>query len=147
MADAAHAPLATPRPVVEEQVETGELDSRLAETRTPFVVCGLIADWALVKAGLDSGAAARAYLLEHRRDRAFTVNIGEPGAGDRLFYDEAMAMNFRTGRADLAEIFAGIAANQGRPDAPAIYLPSCDLKYYFDALHDAHPHDLVADRQ
>jgi len=142
MADAAHAPLATPRPVVEEQVETGELDSRLAGARTPFVVRGLIADWPLVKAGLDSGAAARAYLLEQRRDRAFTVNIGEPGAGDRLFYGEAMAMNFRTGRADLAEIFAGIAANEGRRDAPAIYLSSIDVKDYFDGLHEANHVDL-----
>ena len=74
----------------------------LAGARAPFVVRGLIADWPLVKAGLESGAAARAYLLDHRRDRAFTVNIGTPGAGDRLFYGEAMAMNFRTGRADLA---------------------------------------------
>src|SRR6266404_8085747 len=104
MADAAPAPVDALRPVVEEQLEGRELDTLLAAARTPFVVRGLIADWPLVKAGLVSGAAARAYLLKHRRDRAFTVSIGEPGAGDRLFYDEAMGMNFRTGRAGLAEI-------------------------------------------
>src|SRR5258705_13727875 len=113
MADASLAPLAALRPVAEEQVAAGDLDALLTGARAPFVVRGLIADWPLVKAGLDGGAAARAYLLAHHRDRAFTVNVGEPGAGDRLFYDEAMAMNFRTGRADLAGIFTGVGGKEG----------------------------------
>jgi len=135
---------ATPMParVAEEQVAASELDARLKTAREPFVIRGLVADWPLVKAGLESSASARAYLLEHRRDRAFTVNIGQPGAGERLFYDESMAMNFRTGRGSLDDIFAGIDANEGRPDAPAIYLSSVDVNDYFDGLHDANHVDL-----
>ena len=135
---------ATPMParVAEEQVAASELDARLKTAREPFVIRGLVADWPLVKAGLESSASARAYLLEHRRDRAFTVNIGQPGAGERLFYDESMAMNFRTGRGSLDDIFAGIDANEGRRDAPAIYLSSVDVKDYFDGLHDANHVDL-----
>ena len=53
-----------------------------------------------------------------------------------------MAMNFRTGRADLAEIFGGIDANESRRDAPAIYLSSIDVKDYFDGLHEANHVDL-----
>jgi hypothetical protein len=128
--------------VAEERVAPGGLDALLTGAHTPFVLRGLIADWPLVKAGLVSGADARAYLLKHGRDRAFTVNIGEPGAGDRLFYDEAMGMNFRTGRAALAEIFAGIDANEGRRDAPVIYLSSIDVKDYFEGLHEANHVDL-----
>jgi len=142
--DTALAPVAPLRPVDERQAAPGALDALLSGARTPFVIRGLVADWPLVKAGLDSGAAARAYLLEHRRDRAFTVNIGEPGAGDRLFYDEAMRMNFRTGRAGLAEIFAGIDANEGRRDTPVIYLSSIDVKDYFEGLHEANHVDLGA---
>jgi hypothetical protein len=142
MADAA-ASAAEPLPAVaEERLSAGELDARLKDAHAPFVVRGLVADWPLVKAGRTSGAAARAYLLEHRRDRAFTVNIGEPGAGDRLFYDEAMGMNFRTGRAGLAEIFAGIDANEDRRDAPVIYLSSIDVNDYFEGLHEANHVDL-----
>ena len=135
---------ATPMParVAEEQVAASELDARLKTAREPFVIRGLVADWPLVKAGLESSASARTYLLEHRRDRAFTVNIGQPGAGERLFYDESMAMNFRTGRGSLDDIFAGIDANEGRPDAPAIYLSSVDVNDYFDGLHDANHVDL-----
>ena len=135
---------ATPMParVAEEQVAASELDARLKTAREPFVIRGLVADWPLVKAGLESSASARAYLLELRRDRAFTVNIGQPGAGERLFYDESMAMNFRTGRGSLDDIFAGIDANERRRDAPAIYLSSVDVNDYFDGLHDANHVDL-----
>jgi hypothetical protein len=142
MADAALSTIAAMPHVIEEQIAASDLGAHLADARAPFVVRGLVAHWPLVKAGSESGAAARAYLLAHQRDRAFTVNIGRPGAGDRLFYDEDMAMNFRTGRAGLAEIFAGIDANERRRDAPAIYLSSIDVKDYFDGLHEANHVDL-----
>ena len=141
MAEAAaiSAPMAS---VVEARIEPSELDSRLRGARQPFVIRGLISDWPLVHAGLQSAAAARSYLLDHRRDRAFTVNIGEPGGGERLFYDEEMGMNFRIGRASLNDIFAGIEANLDRRDAPAIYLSSVDVQGYFHGLHEANHVDL-----
>ena len=138
MADAGVVPSFTQ--VAEEQVD--DIDARLKGAHEPFVIRGLISDWPLVQAGLESPRAARAYLLDHRRDRAFTVNIGEPGAGERLFYDDAMGMNFRTGRASLNDIFAGIDANEDKPDAPAIYLSSVDVQGYFDGLHEANHVDL-----
>jgi Cupin-like domain len=142
MADAASAASERLTHVVEQELSAADLDAHLKEADAPFVVRGLVGDWPLVRAGLESGAAARAYLLAHRRERAFTVNIGEPGGGDRLFYDEAMGMNFRTGRADLAEIFAGIDANEGKRDAPAIYLSSVDVQGYFEGLHEANHVDM-----
>jgi len=142
MADAAASAAEPLRRVAERKLEAADLDAQLKQADAPFVVRGLVADWPLVKAGLDSAGAARAYLLDHRRDRSFTVNIGEPGGGDRLFYDEAMGMNFRTGRAGLPEIFAGIDANEGKRDAPVIYLSSIDVNDYFDGLHEANHVDL-----
>ena len=142
MADAAPSAADPLRRVAERKLSAADLDVQLKEAHAPFVVRGLIADWPLVKAGLDGSAAARAYLLDHRRERAFAVNIGEPGGGDRLFYDEAMGMNFRAGRAGLPEVFAGIEANEGKPDAPAIYLSSIDVKGYFEGLHEANHVDL-----
>jgi hypothetical protein len=130
------------RCVTEEAVAASDLDARLRAAREPFVIRGLISGWPLVEAGLKGGGEARAYLLRHRRDRPFTVNIGEPGAGERLFYDDSMAMNFRTGRGSLDDIFAGIDANESRRDAPAIYLSSVDVKDYFEGLHETNHVDL-----
>src|SRR4051812_41697910 len=142
MAEAARSAAEPVGRVAEQKLSACDLDAYLKQADAPFVVRGLVADWPLVKAGLESAGAARAYLLKHGRDRAFTVNIGEPGGGERLFYDEAMGMNFRTGKAGLPEILAGIDANEGKRDAPAIYLSSIDVEGYFDGLHEANHVDL-----
>ena len=86
------------------------LDAQLRAADSPFIVRGLVADWPLVEAGKRSASEAREYIVRRRRDRPFTVSVGEPGSDGRLFYDAAMAMNFRTMRAKLPEIFAKIDA-------------------------------------
>ena len=115
-----------------------DLDERLRSASRPFILRGIAADWPLVRSGLDGGSsAARAHLLQHARKRRFEVNVGQPGNGGRLFYDEQMAMNFRMGRASLSDIFAGIDANENKPDAPVIYLSSLNIHDYFEGLHEA----------
>ncbi len=120
--------------VTEAEVALADLDARLASASTPFLVRNLASNWPLVQAGREGSAAARAYLLQHRRNRNFSVNIGTPGAGDRLFYDAAMGMNFRMAQGPLDSIFDGIAANEHNPDAPVIYLSSVDIDDYFEGL-------------
>jgi len=147
MAEAAALdPASLPR-VAQEQIASSEaLDARLASADTPFIIRGLAADWPLVRAGQVSGGEARAYLLRHRRERAFTFSLGAPGAGERLFYDDRMAMNFRTLKGSLPEVFGAIDATEGRPDGPAIYLASIDVQNFFDGLHEAN-HVPLGDRQ
>jgi hypothetical protein len=116
------------------------LDAQLRAATGPFVVRGLVADWPLVQAGRQSARDARDYILRRRRDRPFTVSVGEPGSDGRLFYDAAMGMNFRTTRAKLPEIFAKIEALGD--EALPIYLASIDLHEYFDGLHEANHVDL-----
>ncbi|MGY4397155.1 hypothetical protein ACVWZA_002346 [Sphingomonas sp. UYAg733] len=113
-----------------------DLDAQLRAADRPFVIRGLVSDWPLVAAGRKSARDARDYLLRRRQDRSFTVSVGEPGSGGRLFYDAAMAMNFRTARAKLPEIFAQIDATEGKPEAPAFYLASIDMHEFFTGLHE-----------
>lgn len=115
----------------------GELVDAAAIATEPFVVRGLVADWPLVRAGLRSADDARAYILGHARDVPFTVSVGTPESGGRLFYDAAMAMNFATVRAKLPEVFARIAADEGLADARPIYLASIDLHDFFTDLAEA----------
>lgn len=121
--------------------ETGP-GALLESARTPFVLRGLAADWPLVAAGKKSAREARRYLLDHARDRSFTVSIGAPGHDGRLFYDAAMDMNFRTGTGKLPDIFAGIDASEEQGEARTVYLGSVDMKAYFDGLRDANYVDL-----
>lgn len=133
-------------PRVRELPADAVLDDLLSAETEPFVIRGLAAEWPLVLAGKQSPAAARTYLLDHARDRPFTVNIGEPAGGERLFYGPDMQMNFRTGRASLADIFRGMQDNEGRADAPVIYLSSIDLVDFFDGVHEAN-HLQLGERQ
>ena len=137
-------PQITKLPAVAEVEAAGpaELDARLRNADKPFVVRGLVANWPLVEAGKKSGREARDYLLRKRRNALFTVSIGQPGAGGRLFYDDAMEMNFQMARAKLPEIFAQVDAAEGQAEPPAIYLASIDVHDYFDGLHEENHVDL-----
>ena len=121
--------------VMERQVtDSAALDALLTGARTPFVVRKLVADWPLVKAGLQSPRAARTYLLDRARDVPFAVSIGQPGHDGRMFYDAAMAMNFQMARGRLTDIFGGFDDNEGRADAPTVYLASIDVPGHFDEV-------------
>lgn len=122
--------------------EPQALDALLRDAKAPFVIRGLVADWPLVEAGRRSGRDARDYLLRHRRDRPFTVSVGAPESGGRLFYDRAMGMNFRMAQAKLPDIFAQIDGSEGKAGAPAIYLASIDVHQFFEGLHEANHVDL-----
>lgn len=125
--------------------DAADLDAKLRAAKRPFVVRGLAADWPLAEAGRQSPGAAREYLLRHARDLLFTASVGAPGSDGRLFYDEAMGMNFRTVRAKLPEIFAEIDKGEGKASANPVYLGSIDLHDYFDGLHEAN-HVALGDR-
>ncbi len=131
-------------PHVPERVvaDAADLDAALRTADRPFVVRGLAADWPLVQAGRRSAAEARRYLLDHRRDVPFTVSVGASGSDGRLFYDEAMAMNFATFKTKLDEVFAHIDASEQSGDPRPIYLASIDMQGYFDGLHEANHVDL-----
>ncbi|HTG39489.1 cupin-like domain-containing protein [Sphingomonas sp.] len=141
MAEADRSIFAALPPVREVAVaDAAALDAALRAADAPFIVRGLVADWPLVAAGRESGRAARDYLSACARDRAFAVSVGT--GGDRLFYDDAMGMNFRMMSARLPEIFARMDEGEGRADAPTIYLGSVDIHDYFDGLHAANHVDL-----
>ena len=131
----------TPVPEV-AAMPADELDTRLREADRPFVVRGLVADWPLVEAGRKSGREARDYLMSKGRDAQFVVSVGARGTGGKLFYDEAMRMNFRTAKAKLPDIFAQIDAVEDEADPPPIYLASIDMQDFFDGLHEANHVDL-----
>ena len=143
MAEADPGPLSGLATVRELAIGPTELDARLREESEPFVVRGLVADWPLVTAGRQSGRAARDYLQRRARDVPFTVSVGAPEAGGRLFYDEAMRMNFRMAKARLPDIFAPIDAAEAQGgEPPVLYLASIDVHDFFAGLHEENHVDL-----
>ncbi|GLR48347.1 cupin-like domain-containing protein [Sphingomonas astaxanthinifaciens] len=119
--------------VAEESVAADALDARLRGADTPFIVRGVAADWPLVAAGRQNPGAARDYLLGFARERDFDIAIGRPGA-ERVFYDDAMGMDFRSERWPLARAFDLLAETEQRADPPLVYLASVDMQGYFRGL-------------
>ncbi|HEY0623202.1 cupin-like domain-containing protein [Sphingomonas sp.] len=115
--------------------DAADLDARLRSAEAPFVVRGLVADWPLVAAGKRSGGDARAYLLGKHRDLPFTVAVGNAAGDARIFYGPDMAVNFRTLRGRLGDIFADIDGAENDLGAPPIYIASTDVHDFFDRLH------------
>lgn len=145
MADADPSIFGRMKEVERRDVADAAALSALLDTQPqPFVVRGLVKDWPLVQAGLESGRAARQYLLDRARPAPFTVTIGQPGRDGRLFYDDQFGMNFREARGKLGDIFRGFDDNEGRADAPAIYLTSVDMKLFFDGLVEDNPSPVAA---
>ncbi|WP_294250616.1 cupin-like domain-containing protein [uncultured Sphingomonas sp.] len=128
------------RPVPEiPAADCWALDHALAASAEPFVVRGLVADWPLVAEGGKGAAATRAYLAGFARDTDLTYAEGTRGAGARIFYDDTMAMNHRTRRARIGQIFAAMEADEGQADAPLRYIASTDVPRFFPGLAEANP--------
>jgi Cupin-like domain len=121
--------------VAEEKLAPEALAQRVTGATAPFVVRGLAADWPLVAAGRKRAGAARDWLAAHARNRAFPASIG---ADDRLFYDAAMAMNFRMDMGPLPQWLAAMAAAETDTAAPTVYLSSIDMGDYFTGLAESH---------
>lgn len=137
MAEADPSIFASMRHIEEHEVSDASALAELLDQATgPFVVRGLVRDWPLVQAGKVSPRAARQYLIERARPVPFTVSLGQPGRDGRLFYDDDFGMNFQTAKGKLADIFRGFDDNEGRSDAPAIYLTSVDMRSFFHNLAD-----------
>jgi hypothetical protein len=103
--------------------------------QTPMVFRGLARDWPLVRAGLESGQAARDHIRAHDQGGRVVGYLGEPSIGGRFFYDETRtAMNFKAERAPLEAFLQRLEAIEGEQDPPSVYVGSADLDAFFPGL-------------
>jgi hypothetical protein len=116
----------------------------LMAAQQPVILKGLARDWPLVRSGLESPAAAMAYLKSFDGGRALVSYRGAPEIGGRFFYDEALTgLNFEAGRAPLGEFLESVAAHLGDERPPSFYVGSTDVDIYLPGLRD--DNDLVLD--
>ena len=114
--------------------------------QTPMIFKGLARDWPLVRAGLESAQAARDYIRAHDRGVPVVGYVGEPAIGGRFFYDDSLAgLNFKAGRAPLDVFLSRIEAEEGREDAPSVYVGSTDIDSYFPTLRAENDLGLAAE--
>lgn len=96
----------------------------------PFVVRGLVAQWPVVKAALQSASAAMAYLRGFCRPGAPPVvaTVGPPDIEGRFFYAEGLkGFNFRQEEVPLPVALDTLLKYLDDPSPPAIYVASTTI--------------------
>lgn len=101
------------------------LPDEVLKATQPVVLRGLVANWPIVRAGLESAQAAAAYLRKFYRDATVGAMLGAPEIGGRFFYNENLSgFNFRPAMLKLDTVLDEIARHQNVEKPPAIYVGS-----------------------
>lgn len=101
------------------------LPDAVLKATQPVVLKGLVADWPVVRAGLESAAAAAAYLRRFYRDATVGAMLGAPGIEGRFFYnDDLSGFNFRSVRVKLDVVLDEIERHRHEQTPPALYVGS-----------------------
>jgi cupin-like protein len=101
------------------------LPDDLLESTEPVVLRGVGAEWPVVRAALESPAAATAYLRRFYKDAAVVVMSGEPEIGGRFFYnDDLSGFNYKMYRTRLDGVLGELIRFAGDANPPSMYVGS-----------------------
>jgi hypothetical protein len=111
-----------------DQLPLGEL----LTAGEPRILKGLVSEWALTRAGLQSPIEAMNYLRSFYNAKTLSASFGPPDIGGRLFYNEDFTkLNFSAERAQLGDVLDRIEAHLGDPRPPTVYVGSTLIDSYF----------------
>ena len=106
-------------------VDPRALPDDVLRSTQPLVLKGLVKDWPIVHAGLESTQAASAYLRKFYRDATVGALLGAPDIEGRFFYNEDLSgFNFRPVKLKLDVMLDEVERHQHDPKPPAIYVGS-----------------------
>ncbi|WP_129641126.1 cupin-like domain-containing protein [Peristeroidobacter agariperforans] len=91
----------------------------------PVVLKGLVADWPMVRAGLESNQSAVAYIRKFYRDATVGALLGAPEIDGRFFYNEDLSgFNFKAVKLKLDVMLDEVERHKDAVKPPAIYVGS-----------------------
>lgn len=118
-------------------VDPRALPDEILKATQPAVLRGLVAQWPIVRAGLESEAAASAYIRRFYRDATVGALLGGPDIGGRFFYNQDLSgFNFRAVRIKLDTVLDEIARHRHEPQPPAIYVGSTTIDTCLPGFRD-----------
>jgi hypothetical protein len=91
----------------------------------PVVLKGLVADWPIVHAGLESNQSAVEYIRKFYRDATVGALLGAPEIEGRFFYnDDLSGFNFKAVKLKLDVMLDEVERHKDAAKPPAIYVGS-----------------------
>ncbi|HRI99221.1 MAG TPA: cupin-like domain-containing protein [Hyphomonas sp.] len=110
----------------------------------PAILRGLVADWPIVRANLDSELGAVEYLARHDIQSDLEFVSAAPGWQGRFHYTpDMLAFTFERHRARYRDFLDILGAAAATPHPRAIAIQSLDLETYFPGFVVAHQMSLV----
>lgn len=111
----------------------------------PVVLRGLVRDWSLVRAGLESPQAAMDLLRSHYNGRPVQYNWGEPATAGRPFYSEDFTrLNCEVRRSGLDQVLDELASLLDEPRPPTFYMASLPVDSVLPGLRQDNDLDFAA---
>ncbi len=106
-------------------VDPRALPDDLLRSTQPLVLKGLVADWPMVRAGLESNQSAIAYIRKFYRDATVGALLGAPEIEGRFFYNEDLSgFNFKAVKLKLDVMLDEVERHKDAVKPPAIYVGS-----------------------
>lgn len=119
--------------------------AELLEAGRPVVLRGLVRDWSLVGAGLESPRAAMEHLRAHYNGRPVQYSWGPPETAGRPFYNEDFtALNCEVRRSGLDQVLEELAGYMDDPRPPTYYVASLLVDTVLPGLRASNDLDFAA---
>lgn len=120
-----------------------DLGPDILTSTEPLLLRGLAAEWPMVKAALESNAAADAYLRRFYRDATVNAMLGAPEIEGRYFYnDDLSGFNFYPLRVRLDTVLAEMEKHSATEPPPSIYVGSTTIDTCLPGFRDENDVDL-----
>lgn len=106
-------------------VDPRALPEDVLRSTQPLVLKGLVADWPMVRAGLESHRSAIAYIRKFYQGATVGALLGAPEIEGRFFYNEDLSgFNFRAVKLTLDVMLDEVERHNNAANPPAIYVGS-----------------------
>lgn len=127
-------------------VTLDDIPSEVFTSSEPVLLKGLVKDWPLVRAGLQSASDAIDILKKFYSGKPAVVYYGDADTQGYLAYNENFtALNFQGRKADLAEVLEELRENVEGDGSLVRYIPSNVAEVFFPGLRATH--DISFDRE
>ena len=104
------------------------IPSELPTSTEPLLLKNLVADWPVVKAGMESNQAAVDYFKSFYDEATVGAFFAPPEAKGRVYYNDDMSgFNYQPAMTKLDKILDEILKNEDAADAPMIYMGSTTI--------------------
>ena len=132
---------------VREAIDREVFEREVLPAYSPVVLRGQVADWPVVRAGLEGDDVLAAWLKARSTNAPVETFVGAPGIGGRFFYNDMLTgLNFDRQQARLGDIVDRLLAFRDAPQAPSLYAGAAVASGCLPDFAASHPLNLLDER-